>query len=66
MISPSTPLTSYFSLYISYGGNDIPQDCIKMKMNTYALPQSLVHYMNLKSVSINLHIKALEKGKSWS
>lgn len=57
-----TPLTSYFSLCIM--GIIILQGCIKMKMHTSALPQSLVHYMNLKSGSMNLHSKALEVSKS--
>lgn len=34
-----------------------------MKMHVYALPQTPVHYMNLKSVSISLPVRRVEIGK---
>lgn len=32
-------------------------------MHIYALPQTLIHYMNLKSVSISLHVRRVEISK---
>ena len=34
-----------------------------MKIHIYALLQILVHYMNLKSVSISLHVTRIEIDK---
>lgn len=34
-----------------------------MKMYIYALPQTLVNYINLTSVSISLHVRRIEIGK---
>lgn len=55
-------LTSYFFIGIM-GIIILPLRLYKMKIHIYALPQTLVHYMNLKSVSISLHVRRIEIDK---